>query len=115
MFTTPWFRRRKTVQDPFRGRRRRGPAGAGLLDRSWRYLPRVEQLEERCVPSVSILNGGGSGYAGDASSDDPPDTCGAAGPSSYIEVTNNFVQIYTPKATGTTVVSDGIYDFFYNV
>ena len=78
--------------------------------------PRMEGLEKRTLLSVSILNGGGLGYVGDAhvgDGGDPPDTCGAAGPSSYIESTNAFISIFTPKASGTTVVSQDPTSFFF--
>ena len=74
----------------------------------------VERLESRTLLTVAILNGGGLGYAGDANGAlQPPDTCGAAGPSCYIESTNNNFKIYTPKANGTTVVTKDPTDFFF--
>ncbi|HSZ57121.1 MAG TPA: PKD domain-containing protein, partial [Tepidisphaeraceae bacterium] len=77
----------------------------------------MESLEQRTLLSVSIINGGGSGYVGDAfpgDGGDPPDTCGAAGPSSYIESTNAFISIFTPKASGTSVVTQGPGSFFFS-
>ncbi len=74
----------------------------------------AEALENRTLLSVSIFNGGGLGYAGDASGGDPPDTCGAAGPSSYIETTNGNVKIFSPKATGSSVVSQTSDNFFFS-
>jgi hypothetical protein len=42
----------------------------------------------------------------------PPDTCGAAGPNSYIETVNSSVAIYN-KSTGATIATDGLAHFFY--
>jgi hypothetical protein len=71
----------------------------------------LEQLEGRLVPTVSLLNhfdgmnvstGGGV----------PPDTCGAAGPNSYIETVNSAVTI-TNKSTNAQIASDGLRDFLF--
>jgi hypothetical protein len=77
------------------------------------FRPRLEALEDRCLLSVQMLshyNGiqfyGSGGWL-------PPDTVGAAGPTSYIETTNATVAIFTPKTTGASVVSDDIYHFLY--
>ena len=75
--------------------------------------PVLEQLELRTLLSVSIINGGGSGYVGNGSGG-PPDVTGAAGPNSYLEVTNDTVTLFSPKATGTILAQHGIFDFFYN-
>jgi hypothetical protein len=98
---------------PRHGKHAKARRGRGQLQKG-RFKPRVEVLEDRAAPAIAILNGGGLGYAGDPNGNDPPDTCGAAGPSSYIEATNINLRIYTPKATGATVVSHSINDFFYN-
>src|SRR5262249_34642180 len=83
--------------------------------RKSRFQPRVEILEDRTLLATTILNGtpAGQGYAGDPAGGDPPDTCGAAGPSSYIESTNNNIRIYTPKATGTAVTPKSADTFFF--
>jgi Ca2+-binding RTX toxin-like protein len=72
----------------------------------------IEQLEQRTLLSVSILNGGGSGYVGNGGGS-PPDVTGMAGPSSYIEVTNNTITIISPKPGGAILAQHGISDFFY--
>ncbi len=74
----------------------------------------LERLEGRTLLAVSILNGGGLGYAGTYDNSDPPDTCGAAGPSSYIEAINRTITIYAPDLTGTVEATHGINDFFFN-
>jgi hypothetical protein len=74
----------------------------------------AERLESRALLSVSIINGGGSGYLGNGSGN-PPDVTGAAGPSSYLEVTNNTVTLFSPKGPNRTILaSHNISDFFYN-
>ena len=73
----------------------------------------VESLENRRLLTVSIINGGGSGYAGNGSGG-PPDVTGAAGPNSYLEITNNTVTLFSPKPGGTILAQHGISDFFYN-
>src|SRR5579884_1022503 len=70
---------------------------------------RLVQLESRVAPAVSLLNHlDGIGFNGSA----PPDTCGAAGPNSYIETANSTVTIYN-KTTNAVIASDGLYDFLY--
>src|SRR5207247_701696 len=73
----------------------------------------IEQLENRRLLSVAILNGGGLGYVGNGGGG-PPDVTGAAGPNSYMEATNNTVTIFSPKATGAILASHSINDFFFN-
>src|SRR5262249_1192818 len=65
-----------------------------------------------------ILNGGGSGYVGNGGPSGPPgvgppDVTGAAGPNSYLEITNDTVTLFN-KASGTIIAQHGIFDFFYN-
>lgn len=73
------------------------------------------------VPSVTITatNNSGQGYTGldfnQSGGFVPPDTCGAAGPSNYVETVNQTLAIYSPKATGATEVSDSFSHFWYTV
>src|SRR5262245_36867921 len=57
----------------------------------------LERLEDRTVPSVSVLNNSGNGYTGlnfnQSGGFVPPDTCGAAGPSAYVETVNQTVAL----------------------
>jgi hypothetical protein len=61
------------------------------------------------VPTLSVL----SNFDG-LSSGQPPDTCGAVGPNSYVETVNTSVAIYN-KATGTQIATDGLNDFLFTV
>jgi len=78
---------------------------------------RIEALEDRTVPSVSILNNGGSGYVGLGFNQSggyvPPDTCGAAGPAAYVETVNQSVALYPSKSTGAGGVTDSLSHFFF--
>jgi hypothetical protein len=72
------------------------------------FRPSLERLERRLAPTVSVLNNF-DGLVGAT----PPDTCGAAGPSSYIEQINFSVAIYD-KTTGKTIVPpDDLHHFLY--
>jgi uncharacterized repeat protein (TIGR01451 family) len=68
--------------------------------------PQLEGLEQRTVLSVSIAptNLNGSGYAAlsfaQSGGYTPPDTCGAAGPSAYVETVNQTVALTTSKSNG---------------
>jgi uncharacterized repeat protein (TIGR01451 family) len=77
----------------------------------------LEALEDRAVPAVSILNNGGSGYAGLSFNQSggyvPPDTCGAAGPSAYVETVNQSVALYTTRGTGAGAVTDSLAHFLF--
>jgi hypothetical protein len=71
-------------------------------------------LERRDLFAVSILNNGGSGYAGISfTGSTPPDTWGAAGPSVYVETVNSSVRIFNPKATGASATTDTLSHFFF--
>lgn len=65
-----------------------------------------------------ILNNGGNGYAAldfsQSGGYTPPDTQGAAGPAVYVETVNQEIAIYTPKATGTTVVKTPLNTFLFS-
>jgi uncharacterized repeat protein (TIGR01451 family) len=77
----------------------------------------VEALERRALLTVSVLNNGGNGYSALSFNSSggyvPPDTCGAAGPSSYVETVNQSVALYTNKATGAGAVSDSLSHFLF--
>jgi uncharacterized repeat protein (TIGR01451 family) len=74
-------------------------------------------LETRTLPSVSILNNGGSGYSALHFSQTqgyvPPDTQGAAGPTNYVETVNQTLAIFSPKATGASSVSTTFSNFWF--
>jgi uncharacterized repeat protein (TIGR01451 family) len=77
----------------------------------------LEALEGRVVPAVSILDSGGSGFAGLSFNQSggyvPPDTCGAAGPSAYVETVNQSVAVYPNKGTGAGAVTDSLAHFLF--
>jgi hypothetical protein len=93
--------------------KRRGPASKarkpkhGITPRSFR--PLLELLEARTLLSVTIApsNNNGQGYQGlnfsqSSGGFTPPDTSGAAGPTSFVETVNQTIAIFSPKSTGTT-------------
>jgi hypothetical protein len=63
----------------------------------------LERLETRLAPTVSVLNNFDSIWSGAV----PPDTCGAAGPNSYIESGNSYINIYN-KSTGASIAGDDL-------
>ena len=83
----------------------------------------VERLEDRTVPSVSVLNNGGNGYAAlnfnQSGGYIPPDTNGAAGPSNstnpgvYVETVNQAVALYGNRATGTPATTAALSTFWF--
>jgi len=79
--------------------------------------PLLEGLEDRTVPTVSVLNNGGSGYAALSFNQSggyvPPDTDGAAGPSAYVETVNQEIGLYPNKATGAGVLTDSLSHFLF--
>ena len=81
------------------------------------FRPVLEVVEDRTVPAVSILNNSGNGYAALSFNQSggyvPPDTCGAAGPSAYVETVNQEVALYGSKATGAGAVTDGLSHFLF--
>jgi hypothetical protein len=91
----------------------RRPANARRVVR--RNLLRLERLEDRTVPAVSLLNG--SGYAGlnfsQSSGYVPPDTSGAAGPSAYVESVNQSIELFPNKAVSTGGLRDSLSHFFF--
>ncbi|HSU65925.1 MAG TPA: hypothetical protein VLJ39_03550, partial [Tepidisphaeraceae bacterium] len=77
----------------------------------------VERLEDRTLLSVSVLNNGGSGYAGlsfnQSGGYTPPDTNGAAGPSAYVETVNQTVALFGNKATGASETTSSLSSFWF--
>jgi uncharacterized repeat protein (TIGR01451 family) len=77
----------------------------------------LETLEGRELLSISVLNNSGAGFSalsfGQSGGYVPPDTCGAAGPSSYVETVNQALAIYSPKGTGSGVVTDTLSHFLF--
>jgi uncharacterized repeat protein (TIGR01451 family) len=84
-----------------------------------RKSPKLEPLEDRTLPSVTIAatNNNGNGYTGldfnQSGGYVPPDTNGAAGPSNYVETVNQTLAIYSPKATGAAETSDSFSHFWF--
>lgn len=80
-------------------------------------LLRSESLEIRTLLSVSVLNNSGQGFAGLSFNQSggyvPPDTNGAAGPSSYVETVNQSVALYGSKNTGAGAVTDSLSHFMF--
>jgi len=76
----------------------------------------MERLEERKLLSVSVLNNSGNGYSALSFNSSggyvPPDTCGAAGPSAYVETVNQTVALYGTKATGGNAHTASLNSFF---
>ena len=78
-----------------------------------RPILRVGCLEDRTLLSVTLV----SNYHGLGIDDTqgwvPPDTCGAVGPTNYVETVNQNVAIFSPKASGTTVTNTYLPTFWY--
>lgn len=81
--------------------------------RSLYHRLELERLENRIVPSITLLSSQ-QGINLDNSSGGwvPPDTQGGAGPNSYVETTNATVAMYG-KSSGTTLGQDSLPDFFF--
>jgi uncharacterized repeat protein (TIGR01451 family) len=81
----------------------------------------LEGLESRLLLAVTIAstNNSGQGYSvldfNSSGGYVPPDTCGAVGPSNYVETVNQELAIYTPKTTGASVVRTSFNNFWYTV
>src|SRR5262249_40406079 len=80
-----------------------------------RRRPRLEALEDRTLPAVTLLNNYSALDFNHSQGFVPPDTCGAAGPTNYVETVNQEVAIYSPKATGSTQVLDSLSHFYFTV
>src|SRR5437879_13745678 len=105
----------KRFSRSFPASRRQQPVSA----KSRRSRLRLEILEDRTVPSVSIAttNNNGQGFTAldfnQSGGYVPPDTNGAAGPTNYVETVNQTVAIYSPKATGASATTSSLGTFWY--
>src|SRR5260370_1433202 len=77
-----------------------------------RLLLHLEQLEDRTAPTVSLLSHYNGLAFGDSGGFTPPDTCGAAGPTNYLETVNQTVRI-SNKTSGATIATDSFSHFLY--
>lgn len=95
----------------------RGPETLFFQDRFKPLSPFAIPFSTQSV--INILNNNGNGYAGvdftHSGGFVPPDSCGAAGPASYIETVNEEIALYSPKGTGATANLDGLVHFFFTV
>jgi uncharacterized repeat protein (TIGR01451 family) len=84
-----------------------------------RRRPALERLEDRALPSVTIAstNNSGNGYAAldfnHSGGYVPPDTCGAAGPTSYVETVNQSIAVYPTKASNASAKTSSLSSFFF--
>jgi hypothetical protein len=84
------------------------------------YSLALERLEDRTLLSVAIAatNNSGHGYAALSFNQSggyvPPDTCGAAGPTNYVETVNQTLAIYNPKATGASATTASLSTFWFS-
>jgi uncharacterized repeat protein (TIGR01451 family) len=65
------------------------------------------------LPAVTLISNYTGLDFGNSGSAIPPDPTGAAGGSCYLETVNRTLALYTPKATGTNVVTDSFLDFWF--
>ncbi len=94
-------------------RRKRPPTTPPRSPRRKPFRPTLERLEDRRVLTI-LLNSSYTGLdSAAAGGGEPPDSNGAAGPTSYIETVNQTLAIYSPKASGTQLASDSFDDFWF--
>jgi uncharacterized repeat protein (TIGR01451 family) len=102
----------------------RSSDGRRIHTRTWsqrrrRSRPELELLENRTVLSVTIAatNNNGNGYTAldfnQSGGYTPPDTCGAAGPTSYVETVNQTVALYANKATSASATTSSLNQFWF--
>jgi hypothetical protein len=75
-------------------------------------LLHLEQLEDRTAPTVSLLSHYNGLAFGDSGGFTPPDTCGAAGPTNYVETVNLTLRI-SNKNTGAAIATDSFSHFLF--
>jgi uncharacterized repeat protein (TIGR01451 family) len=77
----------------------------------------LETFEDRTVPTVSVINNSGNGFSALSFNQSggyvPPDTDGAAGPTSYVETVNQEIALYANKSTGAGAVTDSLSHFLF--
>src|SRR5438105_1082719 len=71
----------------------------------------LERLEDRALPSVSVLNQFAGMSINDTVLGEPPDTIVAAGPSHLVELVNTAIRIYS-KSSGGAVSTRQLWSFF---
>jgi hypothetical protein len=107
-FLSRWLKR--ASQSP----RRSGQRPKHTQRRVHYCRPRLEPLEDRTLLNATLLNNfTGLGFTSSGGSGAPPDTNGAAGPTSYVEAVNQAVAIYSPKTTGAAIAKDSLSDFYF--
>ncbi|HEV3236157.1 MAG TPA: hypothetical protein VGZ25_04175, partial [Gemmataceae bacterium] len=95
--------------------RRPRPATGCTRSRLW-----LELLEDRTLLSVTIAptNNSGNGYSAldfnQSGGYVPPDTNGAAGPTSYVETVNQTVALYGNKSTGSPATTASLSTFWFS-
>src|SRR5436190_23057172 len=76
-----------------------------------RYRPLLEHLEDRVVPTVSVLHSfAGMNFNDTASAGEPPDTIVAAGPNHVVELVNTAIRVY--NKTGGILSTQELSSFF---
>ena len=89
---------------------RRKTAHRGCREMSPRRLF-LERLEDRALPSVSVLNQFAGMSINDTTLGEPPDTIVAAGPSHLVELVNTAIRIYS-KSNGGVLSTRQLWSFF---
>ncbi len=98
-----------------RGGARKPGRSASRLSQPGLFRPQLEGLEDRFLPAVLLnahytgLNNTNTIWTGD------PDSCGAAGPSSVVEVADQAVALYTSKTSSTPAAVGDLYHFFLSL
>jgi hypothetical protein len=92
-------------------RSKKSPA---LLDRRKGTRPRVELLEERTTPSVTLgASVDGMNTTNNSCNCQPPDTIAAAGPNHVVEMVNTAIEVFTKNGTVASA-PESLLTFFSN-
>jgi Putative Ig domain len=75
------------------------------------YRPIAERLEERCLLSVSLLSEFNGLSFNDSGGYVPPDSCGAAGTTKYVETVNQTLRV--TNLNGSAPATDSFSHFWY--